>query len=281
MKTIFFPLFLLLSLITQAQFYYNDIVGAAALRDRMKSYSDNHVKTVTATGYDERGVKSTDFNEWQEMDAAAGTLKIASRSGQQVTRQQYQFDKQFNVVSLIETSGNIKSTTVYTYDASNNIVSIKTTATDSLRDFNETDEHQWKYNNAGKPQILWRILNGHDSSEYRFSTDDKGNVIDEKLYRRNMAVDSVLYYYDDNNNITDIVRFNKKVKKLLPDLMFEYDESNRVIQKITVLSATLTLRDYLIWRYLFNEQGLKTKEAMFGKMKQLKGRIDYTYTFSE
>jgi hypothetical protein len=279
MKTIFFAFFLLLSFISQAQHYYNDIVGAAALRDKMKDYTTNRVKSVTATGFDERGVKSSDFSEWQEVDAAASILKVTSRNGQQIVRQQYQFDRQFNITSLTETSGTIKSTTVYTYDGNNNIVSIKTTSTDSLNNFNETDEHQWSYNANGKPQRLLRILNGHDSSEYRLSTDEKGNVADEKLYRRNRVTDSVLYYYNDNNNLTDIVRFDKKAKKLLPDVMFEYDDNNHVTQRITVL-ATIPRPDYLIWRYLYDAKGLKTKEAMFGKMKQLKGRIEYVYSYN-
>lgn len=279
MKTIFFAFFLLFSVVSEAQYYYNDIIGAATLRDRMKDYTTNRVRSVTATGYDERGVKSSDFSEWQEVDAAAGILKVTSRNGQQIVRQQYQFDRQFNITSLTETSGTIKSTTVYSYDGKNNIISIKTTSTDSLNDFNETDEHQWSYNANGRPQGLLRVLNGHDSSEYRLNTDEKGNVIDEKLYRRNRAIDSVLYYYNEINNLTDIVRFDKKANKLIPDVMFEYDDNNHVIQRLTIL-ATTPRPDYLIWRYMYDDKGLKTKEAMFGKMKQLKGRIDYVYSFN-
>jgi hypothetical protein len=57
--------------------------------------------------------------------------------------------------------------------------------------------------------------------------------------------------------------------------MFEYDDNNRLIQKITTTS-NLNL-GYLTWRYLYNEKGLKTKEALFNKEKQLQGRIDYSY----
>ena len=98
-------------------------------------------------------------------------------------------------------------------------------------------------------------------------------------YFAGVSADAVYYYYSDQNMVTDIVRFDKKIKQLLPDVMFEYDENNRVIQRITTLSTTL--RDYLIFRYLYNDKGLKTKEAMFGKMKQLKGRIEYAYTFMQ
>jgi hypothetical protein len=59
--------------------------------------------------------------------------------------------------------------------------------------------------------------------------------------------------------------------------MFEYDESGRVIQKMTVLSSNNP--DYLIWRYLYNDKELKTKEALFNKQKEPTGRIEYAYTF--
>jgi hypothetical protein len=61
--------------------------------------------------------------------------------------------------------------------------------------------------------------------------------------------------------------------------MFEYDEQDRVVQKITTTSS-LNL-GYLIWRYIYNEKGLKTKEALFNKDKELTGKIDYNYTFNQ
>ena len=61
----------------------------------------------------------------------------------------------------------------------------------------------------------------------------------------------------------------------LPDFLFEYDDSDRVIQKITTTSGKKI--GYFIWRYVFNEKGLKTKEALFNKDKELQARIDYTY----
>jgi hypothetical protein len=73
------------------------------------------------------------------------------------------------------------------------------------------------------------------------------------------------------------VRYNKRLKKLLPDVMFEYDEENRVIQRINVLSTVQT--DYITWRYIFNDAGLKTKEALFNKSSELQGRLEYAFTF--
>ena len=70
-----------LSLTTSSfgQFYYNDIADAKIISDRMKIYLAQKVKTITATGYDARNVKTTDFNEWQEIDPLKKILKVTSR----------------------------------------------------------------------------------------------------------------------------------------------------------------------------------------------------------
>jgi hypothetical protein len=279
MKNILLTIALFSHITTFCQYYYNDILDARAISERMKNYTRQGVKTITATGYDTRGTKTTDFNEWQEINAEKKILKITTRNGQQIARQYYQFDDQYRLRGITDSSGDIKSSTVYNYDNNSNIILIETSTKDSLQDFTEIIEHQYQYNAGGKPEKLWRIMNAKDSSEYRFTLDDNGNIADEQLYRRDVGLDPIYYYYDEKKRLTDIVRYNKKAKKLLPAVMFEYDESNRIIQKMTILSSNNP--DYLIWRYIFNEKGLKTKEALFNKQKELTGRIEYAYTFEK
>jgi len=277
MKNALLTIALFSNITTFCQYYYNDITDARAISEKMKNFIDRKVKTITATGYDARGAKTTDFNERQEINVEKKLLKISARNGQQVTRQYYQFDDQNRLSGITDSSGDIKSTTAYNYDNNGNLILIKTSIKDSLQDFTETIEHQYQYNNGKKPEKLLRIINGKDSSEYRFTIDEKGNVVDEQLYRRGVGIDPIYYYYDEKDRLTDVVRYNKKAKKLLPTLMFEYDESDRIIQKMTILSTNNP--DYLIWRYIFNDKGLKTKEALFNKQKELTGRIEYAYTF--
>lgn len=279
MKTTFFGLFLLLSVAAKAQYYYNDIIDAGYLNERMGNYLVNKVVSVSATGFDPQGVKTTDFTELYEIDANNYTLKISTRNGQQVKKQYCQFDNRSRLLSLIDSSGDIKSTSTYKYNDAGQVISIKTTTDDQFSDFNKTKEHQWIYDANGNPVKMWRIRNDNDSAEFRFTVDNNGNITDEQQYRRGESIDQVYYYYNANNQLTDIVRYDKKIKQLLPDFMFEYDEKNRLVQKITVLSTTHP--DYLIWRYLYNEKGLKTKEALFNKDKELRGRIEYTYTFAQ
>lgn len=279
MKAILLPVLLFSSFAIQAQYYYNDIVGTNETNRLMKTYVSNKVRTVSATGFDQRGSKNTDFSEFHEVKENGMALKASSITNLSKTVIYSKFDALGRVVRMTDSSTAIESVTTYEYDAAGKITKVQNTTKDSANDFNQAEVHQWKYDAAGKPEKMWRIINNTDSLEIRFSPDEEGNTGDEKTYRKGVETGVIYYYYDDKKRLTDIVRFNTRVKKLLPDVLFEYDDKDRVIQKITTTS-NLTL-GYLIWRYIFDEKGLKTKEALFNDDKQLTGKIEYSYTFGQ
>lgn len=277
MKYFFPALLLLLATSSQAQFYYNDVRNMKLLADRAKILFTEKVRTITATGIDPRGSRSTDYTEIQEVDPQQRRLKVSTRNGMDVTRVFYLFDEQSRPLSITDSAAGFKSVTTYRYNPAGDLTNVIISVNDSLNGFTSTDDHQYFYDSNGKPEKLLKVVNTSDTTEYRFTTDEKGNVASEQLFRRNTGFDQVYYYYDDNGRLTDVVRYDKKTKKLLPDFMFEYDDKNRVIQQISTLSASS--RNYLIWRYAYNEKGLKTKEALFNKQKEPTGRIEYTYVF--
>jgi YD repeat-containing protein len=279
MKTFLIPFFFLCSLASSAQYYYNDIIGTLEMNRQMKVYQANKVKSVSATGYDQRGAKATGFSEYQEVKENGTALRMSSITNLSKTIIYAKYDAQGRVISSTDSSTAIESVTTYEYDAAGRITKIQNSTKDSANDFNQVEVHQWIYNAAGKPQKMWRIINSTDSLEIRFTPDENGNTGDERTFRKGRETGVIYYYYDDQKRLTDIVRFNTKAKKLLPDMLFEYDDNDRVIQKITTTS-NLTL-GYLIWRYIFDEKGLKTKEALFNDDKQLTGKIEYSYTFGQ
>jgi hypothetical protein len=277
MKKILLVIAAMWVIVSDAQYYYEDIIGTSEIATRMKAYRDAKVQSMTATGYDTRGAKNADFNEWQEVQNDGRLLKVTNRNGRDVTRQYYSFDDAGQLATLRDSSRQIETITSYSYGQNGRLEQIKVTVKDSLQEFNRNEIRNWQYNQVGKPHRMLRVVNNVDSSIYNLTLDEDGNVGEERLYRITNSADPVYYYYDDMNRLSDIVRFNKRAQKLLPDVMFEYDEQNRVIQRITVVSTIPA--DYLTWRYLFNDKGLKSKEALFNKTSELQGRIEYSYTF--
>jgi hypothetical protein len=292
MKNFIPALALLLCSSLHAQFYYDDLVATRDLNSKMKAYLAAHVQSVTATGLDPQGRKATDFNEWQDILENGKVLRVSTRNGQAIARTYYRFDEKTRVISSRDSSGEFENITTYIYDANDNPVNIKSVSRDSLHDFDQVKERQYKYTD-GKPSKLLLIQNGTDSLEYVFTLDEHKNVKDEMLYHRGGANNpvyysynehKVYYFYDDQNRLTDVTRYNAKIDRLLPDFMMEYDDNNRVIQRITVLSTIRfdTKRpDYLLWRYAYDDRNLKTKDVMYSKTKELKGSIQYSYSFSQ
>jgi YD repeat-containing protein len=283
------PLILLLSLLTSvclpAQYYYNDIAGTLETNRLMQTYLANKVRMVTATGIDANGVKATDFAEVHEVKDNGKTLRLSTRSGNNYTAYYNRFDEQNRLISITDTSAAVQNSTTYQYDAAGRIIQMQNTVRDSANEFNQTELHQWTYTAAGKPERMWRTINGSDSLEIRFEPDENGNPGEEVTYRRGYETDRLYYYFDEKNRITDIVRYNKKIKKLVPDIIFTYDDNDRIIQKITSSPGDnfgrVTWVGYMIWRYIYNDKGLKTKEALFDKEQQLTGKIEYSYIFGQ
>lgn len=276
MKHLLASLIPLLTLPCFAQHYYKDIIGTKETSAMLKAYQTNKVSRVVLNSYDENNTRSEDFFVEQYFSSAAQTLKTVARSG---------MSKQSMLLSLIDGNGHViktvdssdfaTTTTIYSYSPEGNLLSVNSSSTDSAKKTTETEQHLWQY----QDNAIWRMLrikNKVDTTYVDFKKDESGNIIEEQETRKGVKAEPFYYYYDANNRLTDIVRYNQKAKRLLPEYMFEYSSSNQVIQKITVPSNS---DRYLIWRYQYNNQGLKTKEAIYNKQKELTGKIEYQYSF--
>jgi len=288
MKNIFAAIFILTSpLSLRSQYYYKDIIGTRELNQTTKLYFANKVQSVEANGFDGDGVKNSDFSETQSFFPDRNLLKISNRNKTTISNQYYRFNAKGVLTSISDTSLGLISTTTYAYDEKNNPVLIKNVVIDSDDSINQSEIHQWFYNAQGNPVRMLRITNANDTTDVRFTLDEKGNVIEELPFFKKLSREKTYYYYDSKNRLTDIVRYNVKARRLLPDYMFEYSANDQVIQKITTLSSNGL--PYLTWRYIFNDKGLKTKEATFIKPKEatsnqdqvMTGKIEYSYRFAE
>jgi YD repeat-containing protein len=228
---------------------------------------------VRVTSYDAENTRNEDFFVEQTFSKPHNLLRTITRSGLSAESVLTTYtDGQGNVLKTVDSSEAIISTTEYQYDGSGKLITVKSSSTDSARRINETEIHRWEYNN-GLPVRMLRVINNTDTTVVDFKVEG-GNVAEERSTRRGIKAEPVYYYYNASNRLTDIVRYNNKAKRLLPEYMFEYAPDGKVIQKITVPANS---SDYLIWRYQYNSNGLKIKEAIYDRHKTLNGKIEYQY----
>lgn len=276
MKTLFSALLLASSFTSFSQYYYKDIISNKETEKTIQAYKTNNVTKVVLNSFDADGTRSDDFFVQQSFNPAAAVLVTITRSG--VTNASVlssYINSNGQVLKTTDSTANMLSHTTYTYNNSGMLTTVTMLSTDSANTLNETEEHLWQYTNNNITRML-RIKNKKDTTIVNFKLDDNGNVIEEQSTRNGKITDAIYYYYDAKNRLTDIVRFNNKAKRLLPEYMFEYSPENQVIQRITVPANN---SDYLIWRFLYNDKGLKVKEAVYDKHKQLSGTIQYQYSF--
>lgn len=275
MRALFVTVILFIAQSSFAQYYYKDIIGTKESTGMIQTYMTNKVNHVVLTSYNADNSRSDNFFVEQTFSPASHTLKTVTRTDDGNTSTLVSFiDGNGNVVKTVDSSDAVVSQTTYNYNSTGQLVSLVTASADS-NSTNESEQHIWQYQND-KPVRMLRIKNKIDTTFVNFKQDDKGNISEETETRRGITSQPVYYYYNANNQLTDIVRYSNRAKRLLPEYMFEYSSAGQVIQKITVPENST---DYLIWRYQFDNRGLKTKEVIYNKQKQVTGKVEYQYSF--
>jgi hypothetical protein len=279
MKNLLLASLLALSQSVFAQFYYNDIISPANISKQMNDYVMNKVATINATATDAYGMKNNSFYELHEIKENGKLLKISKLDETGKLNTTYRFGNNGQLISQEDSAYKMKNVTTYKYDNNNRVISVLNTTYDPENEFNETEEHVWQYNATGQPVKMWKIVNRKDSLQYEFSLDEKKNIADEFMVRNGVKYDpTYYYYYDENNRLSDIAQYNRIAKRIMPDLIFTFDEKNNLVQKLATVPGPVT--GYVTIRYGFNEKGLKNKEVLFNRLKEKTGSIDFTYTFS-
>lgn len=257
-----------------SQYYFNDIVSIQASNDQFRSLRANKVKKIKATSYEADNTVTEGFSLEEEisMDGKRVILSTAISSGRSaVVNRFYELNKLRRTQT---TSNRIDNKTEYTYTEKGQVQKIVFTTTDTAMKSTLTEVHEWAYNEKSEPAFMLRIKNKTDTTVIELVKDEQGLVAEEKWKKKNRVLETYYYYYDANKQLTDIVRFNAKLKKLLPDFQYAYDEKGRVSQMTQV---SMSSASYLIWKYTYNEKGLKQNEVGFDKEKKMVGRIEYTY----
>lgn len=277
MKTWLFLGVLFFSLSASAQYYYKDIIGNRESAELISGYRTNKVHTVTLNSYTVNNTPLNQFSIRQEFLPAQQALRTVTKTEYTLPSYLTSYtDANGRVVKTTDSTNGIVNTTIYSYNTDGSLAAVLFTAGDTLTAV-RTDEHIWQYDSENRISKMLRIKNQRDTAVVSFKLDEAGNVIEEQEKRRVAAEEPYYYYYDDANRLTDIVRYNKNAGRLLPEFMFEYSDKNQVIQRYTIPPNS---DDYLIWRFGYDNRGLKTKEVIFNKQKEQTGKVEYVYTFN-
>jgi len=257
-----------------SQHYYNDLVMAKEIVKKRAVYQANKVKGVKMTSFDNNNQPIEGFGGSQDIAsnfASITTETTTSVSGKdEIT---HYFNAQGQLTQSIDTTDGNKVVIQYAYDANNNITSI-TNISFSPGGYSTREQHLWFYNKDGKPEKMLKIKNSADTTIVNFKLDEKGYVGEERSAHGSTEQPVIYYYYDDKGRLTDVVRYNNRAKRLLPDYIFEYDDAGRISM---MLVTTAGGADYQKWFYRYDEKGLKQKDECFGKNKVLIGKIEYQY----
>jgi len=278
MLTLFMAL-LLANQKSSAQFYYKDLIIHQGNLQQYQLHKNNRVQTININSFEGTGEKSEGFMFSQQYNASWSQLKTIAEienSGRNVVINFY--NSQGLLYRTTDSSNGNYTVYEYGYDSLSRLVQIQN-YTLAIGDKNKSAEtHNWFYDMDGKPEKMERIRDKSDTMIYMLKKDSLGNIIEENGFHKKVPGEKTYYYYDAENKLSDIVRYNKRSAKLVPDYMFDYDEKGMLMQMVNIPEGG---GQSITWIYKYNEQGLKEEESCYLAQKKLAGRMAYQYVFKK
>jgi hypothetical protein len=183
------------------------------------------------------------------------------------------YDRNGRLLKTVDTSDTYKSTTDYGYNEKGQLITLYNNSVQTDNQVTASEKHIWTYAGNTATQML-KIKNETDTTVVNLTADEKGNITEEKSVRGKQSLPSVYYYYDSAGRLTDIVRYNQKAGRLLPDYVFEY-KYERIFSMLFVPTGS---NDYQKWIYNYNSNGLKASETCYDKKRQVVVKINYSYS---
>jgi hypothetical protein len=256
------------------QYYYNDLLSNQYSNNQFQIIKANKIKQVQVKSFDASGQAAEGFSLVQEFSAGYSQSTTTSNTAANISEASITNYNADQVTATNEIAKGVETKVAYTYLQNGKLETISSSTTDTALHYQTTEKHIWQYSNNGKPVQMLRIKNTTDTTFIVFSTDEQGNIAEEHWKKKGKDIETYFYYYNTQNQLTDIVRFNKRVQKLLPDFLFEYDAQNRIAAMTQVPAGN---SNYIIWNYSYNDKGLKQSEVCTNRQKELIAKVQYTY----
>jgi hypothetical protein len=258
-----------------AQFYYKDIITTQQIGQTYMLYKQNAVSRVNVSAFD-RNMPVTDAVVLQQTINTNQNTVITYTKAPDTDEnwlKSYYNDKG-QLIKTSDSTEEIVTRSFYEYNDKGLLVKISS-KTEAKNNPYSTEEHLWQYNANGQPEKMLKIKNNSDTTFTSFLQDEQGNVAEEKSIRKGSFLGKIYYYYDAKNRLTDIARYNKRADKILPDYMFQYNDTNQLIQMIILPEGMA--KNYQTWKYSYNANGLKTLDVCYNKQRELMGKAEYSY----
>jgi hypothetical protein len=269
-----------LKLSVSAQYYYQDIVNTARTEANMALLKENKIVLQLVQSFDANQDSDNDFRCQREISPNFRQIRsvTVSRATGYSVMTSY-FSAKGKLTKTIDSTRSVITTVIYmrnTNDTSAKIREVYLTSYEPKSKYKFTETRRYLYDSLGR---LSQMIHFHgdkaeDSTTVTFTLDSLGLVAEEMESGKGANGRRIYYKYNDQNLLTDIVRYSPTRKKMLPDYIFDYDANNRIGAMTTVNGETAT---YTIWRYTYDEKGLPIQEECYGKKKELLGKVRYKY----
>ncbi len=258
-----------------AQYYYKDIVVTGQINATYKALKNNKVSKVTLSPSSMDPSQNNVTLQQTVYPSQKLVVTYTKVPDAPETWLKSYYNEHDQLIKTTDSSADVVTTALYAYDDANRIITISSNSV-PVNDPAETEVHNWMYNTNGQPAKMYKIKNGTDTTFVTYTADEQGNAAEENVVRNKGSLGITYYYYDAQHRLTDVARFNKRANRILPDYMFEYNESSQVTQMVVVPEGSA---DYQTWKYVYNAQGLKEKDLCYSKQKQMVANIEYAYSF--
>ena len=273
-RSFFFILAVFFAMVANAQYYYNDILATEQTNINYKQLRNNKIKKIKAVSKDANNELIDGFSLLQELSNDGKKMQTTTATSDGVNAELTSYYSNDRIVRTEGKSVNVNTIVDYVYDAAGKLQSITSTSSDTIINGYSTEAHIWQYNNKGLPEQMLKIKNGTDTTKIILLYDEKGNPGIEQWKKKNKSLETYYYYFDAGKRVTDIVRYDEYRGKMLPDCMYEYDANGKIIKMTQVRTGG---SNYLVWKYTYNDKGLKLKEVCFDKTKHVLGFMEYSY----
>jgi YD repeat-containing protein len=269
-----FILLILFSFRSNSQYFYKDIWSNEQAIKEFSILKNENLKIIKIKSFENDGQPSDGFFCEKKINKNYTQSEMLSKS--YITGQSLLVSDYNNAGHPVKTTDNTPtttSTTLYEYDSEGRLTKVETVtkADDDLAEITESHEYFYEGNSLVK---MLRKKNNLLISTIHFVNDASGNVIEENIDGGSSTDKKYFYYYDSKNRLTDVVHFNERAGRLLPDYMYEYNSFNKPNQMISTEEGG---NNYFIWKYNYNDKNLRAAEKCFSKEKRLLGTIEYEY----